>query len=105
MSYQRVNYTKENGKPSSAYYDLETKLGYDVYTREPVTLALDVNSLHPSYVEYIAPKTEENVSSETSKAKTPNREVKLKPLISAWQLIPVSLFALALWWLQTVSAH
>jgi len=94
VNYTRVDYTKTDGKPSSAYYDVEAKTGFDVYTREPVTLIQDQLWQYHEY------NTVEASKPVKTRADAKPKPVTLRASYSLWQVIPVGLFGLACIWLQ-----
>lgn len=105
-NFARINYTKLDGKPSSAYHNPVGNLAYDVYTRMPVNLTrrsgewaefdpAEERAIHEAKEKIETKKTK---ISQQRQQKRP-QQVVLKAQYTLWQIIPVGLFALAMIWL------
>ena len=105
-SYVRIDYTKTDGTPSSAYRQPETGEAYDVWNQKPVTLVTGPDGTFWEQ-NLVTPKPTANVSRETKptatkkKKKKVPRQVTLVPKFYWWQPVILAIMGLCLIWLET----
>jgi len=100
-TFTRVDYSKADNRPSSAYYNPTTKEAFDVYDQMPVRLT----ELGPNtFVEWTPPARVEPEPEPTVVAVKPAKDAKptpvvMHPLVAVWQLPVIFLFGIAMIWL------